>query len=303
MENYANLMRITPDNQGVHPPDNQGVLPPDKKAVLPPQVLYLCVDAEANFYVIKEIDTTQLLENQIQMKNKDIDFMKRFNSPYIISIKEAKYFPEQNKLYIVQEYVHGPTLLQFIRKRHSTKDYINESKIIKILICFAYAIKHIHDNGAIHRNIKPGNIFLHQNGIVKLGGFGVSRLLGPDDEAKTFCGTPLYVPPEIWEYQRYKKPCDLWSLGIVIHELCSLLPPFKGKNVNDLRTKVINNLHRPIPKQYSEDLRTLVNGFLSKKPLERPSCDDILNLNFINREINALSTGGNSDKYDFQNDI
>jgi serine/threonine protein kinase len=160
MENYAYLMRITPDKKGVHPPD--------KKGVLPPEVLYLCVDVEANFYVIKEIDTSRLLQNQIQMKLDNMDNMKRFNSPYIISIKETKYYKEQNKLYIVQEYVHGPTLLQFIRKRHSTKDYITESKIIKILIFLTYAINHIHDNDVTHRNIKPVNIFLHQNGIVKL---------------------------------------------------------------------------------------------------------------------------------------
>jgi NIMA (never in mitosis gene a)-related kinase len=250
----------------------------------PSEVLYLVKDfsdVPDVLYVLKEINTESLHPKEIQTKQRDIDFKRMFDSPYIIHVKESEYDKKNNKLSIVQEYFKGPTLFQLIREKKSKKLIIEETRIIQILIYLTLVIKLIHEKNVVHRNINSKNIFLVPNGTIKLGGFRASTILGPDEKTRTICGNPFFRAPEVWSGIGYTNSCDLWSLGVVIYELCALSPPFKGGTYDKLRKQVINDSPPQIPDFYSRDLRELIVGLLSKNPLKRPTCEEILNLNFV----------------------
>ena len=93
-------------------------------------------------------------------------------------------------------------------------------------------MKHIHDRKILHRDIKGQNVFLMKNGIVKVGDLGIARVLAHTKEfAKTMVGTPYYLSPEIVANKPYGFKSDIWSLGVLLYELCALKPPFDGTSL------------------------------------------------------------------------
>jgi len=92
------------------------------------------------------------------------------------------------------------------------------------------AVKHVHDRKILHRDLKSSNVFLTNNNRVKLGDFGIAKVLNKTtSKAKSFVGTPYYISPEIIEGKRYDFFSDIWSIGVILYELCTLELPFKGE--------------------------------------------------------------------------
>lgn len=97
------------------------------------------------------------------------------------------------------------------------------------------AVKHVHDRKILHRDIKAQNVFMVKNGLLKLGDFGIARVLNQTSEmAATVVGTPYYLSPEIVQSNKYGFPTDIWSLGVLLYEICALRPPFNGANLHML---------------------------------------------------------------------
>lgn len=104
------------------------------------------------------------------------------------------------------------------------------------------ALKVIHQYKIIHRDIKCRNIFLSKNGIVKLGDFGISKILESEEVlARTMVGTPFYLSPEMCMLQEYDQSHDIWALGVVLYEMCYLDYPFKGQGLCQMISKIIKN--------------------------------------------------------------
>ena len=111
------------------------------------------------------------------------------------------------------------------------------------------AIKHLHDRKILHRDLKSQNIFLTKNGIVKLGDFGIAKVLSHTKEnVQTIVGTPYYLSPEIVENNPYNYKSDIWSLGILLYEMCALQPPFNGTSLHMLALRIVKGSYDPIPK-------------------------------------------------------
>lgn len=132
-------------------------------------------------------------------------------------------------------------------------------------------LKFLHANNIIHRDIKPANIFF-VNGIGKLGDMNVSKVM-EGKYASTQTGTPYYTSPEIWQGKKYTATCDIWSLGCVIYELCTLRPPFTAKDFPGLMRKVISGYYDPISSKYSKKLSSFVRKCLTVDPYRRPSAN------------------------------
>lgn len=99
-------------------------------------------------------------------------------------------------------------------------------------ICFA--VKYLHDKNILHRDLKLSNIFISSNGDIKLGDFGIAKVLNNTDEfAKTIVGTPYYLSPEICQKKPYNHKSDIWSLGCVLYELMNLKHAFEGESKID----------------------------------------------------------------------
>lgn len=129
----------------------------------------------------------------------------------------------------------------------------------------------------IRIDLKPHNVLLDANDCVKLSDFGVSKVLHhPDECAKTLLGTPLYMSPELLCDQSYSTKNDIWALGCMLFELMTLSTPFEAKSVGALVMQIINDKPRPLPTQYSAQLRDLALSLLDKEPKNRPTINAIL---------------------------
>lgn len=181
------------------------------------------------------------------------------------------------------EFCENGDLKKLIDKHIDQKEAIKEKTIWKILAQMCTALKACHEfetDGKnlkiLHRDIKPGNIFLDKNFNVKLGDFGLSKTLNPDFiYASTNVGTPYYMAPEQVSSSKYDDKIDIWSLGIVIYQMCTLSVPFKGTNYLDLAQRIATENIKPLPKIYSDRLKNVVKALLNKDPKKRPTASEL----------------------------
>lgn len=175
------------------------------------------------------------------------------------------------------EYCAGGDLEQFIKFHKDTQSFFPESSIRDWLAQLASALSHIHKLKIIHRDIKPSNIFITYDGRLKLGDFGVSKVLEhTNDAAFTLIGTPLYMSPEVCNNESYTYKSDIWSLGCVLYELCTFTKPFWAESFAGLALKILNHRPETLPEAYSNEMKRLVFWLLEKKPENRPSARELL---------------------------
>ena len=141
----------------------------------------------------------------------------------------------------------------------------------------------------MHRDLKPYNVFLSQGGIVRLGDFGIAKMLEHTcDMAKSAVGIPLYCSPEICMGRMYNEKSDIWSLGCILYEMMALKRLFTGLVLADIMRRII--LRQPSPPQShdSKEMRDIISRLLEKKPEFRPSINEILQLPLIRNKAEAL---------------
>ncbi|KAF2984926.1 hypothetical protein EK904_013162 [Melospiza melodia maxima] len=161
------------------------------------------------------------------------------------------------------------------------RHFLDESFVLRVLTQLTLALKECHRRSdgavAVHRDLKPANVFLDGKQNVKLGDFGLARILRHNTSfATTFVGTPYYMSPEQMNYLSYNEKSDIWSLGCIVYELCALSPPFTAFNQKELAEKIREGRVRRIPYRYSDDLNNLLRDMLNVKDYCRPSVEDIL---------------------------
>lgn len=138
-------------------------------------------------------------------------------------------------------------------------------------------MKHVHDRKILHRDIKGQNIFITKANTLKLGDFGIARVLNKtQDKARTVVGTPYYLSPEIIENKPYSFKSDVWSMGVLLYELCALNPPFTANSLQLLALKIVKGSHSQLAGNYSKDIKGMVEDMLQIDPNRRPSVGDIL---------------------------
>eukprot|EP00439_Symbiodinium_sp_Y106_P018036 s4877_g2.t1 len=251
-------------------------------------------------YVAKEINAAHLgekdrREQERQLALAEADVLRRVCHANIIRYVES--FMEGPKLYIVMEYADNGDLATQIKRRRFTEDQIMHIHLQLIL-----ALSHIHDCKILHRDLtlprkevqsstlkKPLNIFLTRRWIVKLGDFGISKVLESTTAgAQTTIGTPLYLAPEICNGDSYGVKSDLWALGVVTYELAALQVPFQATSMVALIMKVCSAEPAPLPAVYSQDLAEIVSGLLEKEPRKRLALEDVLRLGYARHHMQSL---------------
>ena len=236
-------------------------------------------------YVMKKVRLTALKPKDREEALREAQVLSSLRCPNIVEYKES--FQERGYFYIIMEFADGGDLAQKIKKRG--KQLFSENEIMHDFIQIALAIKYIHDRKILHRDLKAQNVFLTKDGTVKLGDFGIARVLENTFQlCKTQIGTPYYLSPEMCEGKNYNSKTDIWSLGCILYELCTLKHPFDAANVNGLLMVIIRGKYQPISSYYSQNLKSLVQQLLTKDPAKRPSINQILGLPFIKVKLGSF---------------
>ena len=233
-------------------------------------------------FVAKTIRLSNLSEEEKKEAMNEVTVLSALKHPYITQYIES--FTENKNLYIIMEYADGGDLSLKIERQHGK--LFTEDEILNLFTQIALAIKYIHDRKILHRDLKGQNVFLTKKGEVKLGDFGIAKVL---DHTMQFCktqiGTPFYLSPEICEGKNYNSKTDIWSLGCLLYEMCTLKHAFNGRNINNLLMNIVRGNFTPISSNYSPELRALVTSLLAKDPAKRPSANQIINNPLIKNRL------------------
>nr|XP_020754679.1 serine/threonine-protein kinase Nek5 isoform X6 [Odocoileus virginianus texanus] len=233
--------------------------------------------------VIKEINFEKMPLQEKEASKKEVILLAKMKHPNIVTFFSS--FQENNRLFIVMEYCDGGDLMKRIRRQRGV--LFSEDQILSWFVQISLGLKHIHDRKVLHRDIKTQNIFLSKNGMVaKLGDFGIARVLNNTMElARTCVGTPYYLSPEICQNKPYNNKTDIWSLGCVLYELCTLRHPFEANNLQQLVLKICQAHVPPISPRFSRDLQFLISQLFEVSPRDRPSINSILKRPFLENLI------------------
>ncbi len=226
-------------------------------------------------YAMKKVKLYKLGKKEQENALNEIRILASVDHKNVIGYKEAFFDEDSNMLCIVMENADGGDLEAKIQQAKSLKSFVKEEKIWYIFKQTIEGLKALHIQKIVHRDIKCANIFLGSDGSVKLGDMNVSKI-AKYGIMQTQTGTPYYCPPEVWQDKPYSSKCDIWSLGCVIYELTSLKPPFLGKNMNELFSKVTKGHYPDIPSHFSRELSKMISLCLNTNPTLRPSAEELL---------------------------
>ncbi|CAD8090683.1 unnamed protein product [Paramecium sonneborni] len=236
--------------------------------------------SDQQVYVAKKIQLFNLKSKEQDDSKREVMLLQKLKHPHIVQYIES--FNENDTLIIIMEYCEEGDLSFHINRMSQRKEYFPEQIILNWFLQCALALKYIHEQKILHRDIKSQNIFLSSNGFVKIGDFGISRVLEhTQDQANTVVGTPYYMSPEVCENKPYTYKSDVWSLGCVLYELCNLSHAFKSNNLLGLVNRIVKEQASAIPSHYSKELADLINKLLIKNADQRPHTSEIFNFPLI----------------------
>ncbi|XP_047247169.1 serine/threonine-protein kinase Nek8 isoform X2 [Girardinichthys multiradiatus] len=252
------------------------------------KIVHLCQRrSDGAFVILKEIPVEQMSRDERLAAQNECQVLKLLHHPNIIEYYEN--FLEDKALMIAMEYAPGGTLAEYIQKRCNS--LLDEDTILHFFVQILLALYHVHNKLILHRDLKTQNILLdkHQM-IVKIGDFGISKILVSKSKAYTVVGTPCYISPELCEGKPYNQKSDIWALGCVLYELASLKRAFEAANLPALVLKIMSGTFAPISDRYSPELRQLILNMLNLDPSKRPQLNEIMALPICIRPLLNLYT-------------
>ena len=250
---------------------------------------------DKKIYALKTVILEKLNKKEQENSVNEVRILASIKHPNVIGYKEAFWNDKESSLNIVMEYADDGDLQTKIQRMKKEGGMFNESLIWSYSIQMIEGLKALHDKKIMHRDLKSANIFLvKENHQCKLGDMNVSKVV-KDKVLLTQTGTPYYASPEVWNDMPYSYKSDLWSIGCVIYELCSLHPPFNGKDLDELYINVCKGKVERINKIYSDDLWKMILMLLKVDVNKRVDCDSFLNSKLILRKKAEMKEFNNFD--------
>uniref|UniRef100_A0A2C9JNN1 non-specific serine/threonine protein kinase n=1 Tax=Biomphalaria glabrata TaxID=6526 RepID=A0A2C9JNN1_BIOGL len=253
-------------------------------------VLYKKKDDES-LVILKEINMHDLTASERQMALNEVNVLAMLDHPNIISYYDS--FEEDGVLMIEMEYADNGTLAQYLARQERP---LEEQLILAMFQQMVAALQYIHSHNILHRDLKTDNIFLTKEGIIKIGDFGISKMMGSANiGALTVLGTPYYISPEMCEGKQYNYKSDIWALGCILYEMACLQKTFDGTNLPAVVNKIMKGQFAPLKGNYSEEFKELVLAMLKKNPDERPEAQAIM-YNILPKLMNKDNTKSDQDE-------
>jgi len=225
---------------------------------------------------IKIIDKTQLNPGSLQKLFREVRIMKTLDHPNIVKLYQV--IETEKTLYLVMEYASGGEVFDYLVLHGRMKEKEARAKFRQIVS----AVQYCHQKKIIHRDLKAENLLLDSEMNIKIADFGFSNEFVPGNKLDTFCGSPPYAAPELFQGKKYDGPeVDVWSLGVILYTLVSGSLPFDGSTLRELRERVLRGKYR-IPFYMSTDCENLLKKFLVLNPTRRASLEVIMKDKWMN---------------------
>jgi serine/threonine protein kinase len=240
--------------------------------------------------VWKVLHYGSMSDKERELLVSEVNIIKDLSHPFIVRYYDRIIDRTRKNIHIIMEYCPSGDLSQFIKMMKKDGKSIDEETIWRIFTQLCMSLKACHcragsiDNPStkqqpqqqqtqqqntklskvIHRDLKPGNIMLDSEYNIKLGDFGLAKILSDSKQyAHTHVGTPYYMSPEQLTDNGYDEKSDIWSLGCVIYELCNLHPPFEATNHLALAMKIKRGTYKIVDPRYSSSLADLISKMLT----------------------------------------
>ena len=231
-----------------------------------------------NVYLVRYIKTNRFYAMKVLFKSiikqreeeehtiSERLLMAKLNHPLIVKMHFC--FQDPKNLYFIMDLIQGGDLLYHLRLHNRFDDEKTRFYIAELILILEF----LHENNVIYRDIKPENILIDKTGHIKLVDFGLSKIFEKNEKMYTICGTSFYLAPELIIKKGYNCDADWWSLGCLVYELLSGIPPFKMEG-NDINTL---NFDQPLKMDncFSEEAKDLINKLLVKDPKQRLGAGD-----------------------------
>ena len=246
--------------------------------------IYEVINIDDNrHYAIKNIITNDATKEELdKIKNESL-LLSKLDNEHIVKYYES--FNSENSFNIVMEYCESLDLRKFIKNQNGK--LLDKNIVYNFILDICLGLEEIHSKNIIHRDLKPENIFL-KNVQLKIGDFGIAKKINNlNEKTKSQVGTLLYMAPEIIKGEYYDKKVDIWSLGCIIFELCTLDYCFKNNSIIELINDINNQKSRKIDsKIYGIWLQNLIDRILINDKEKRPNINEILKI--VYNHINPL---------------
>jgi len=212
--------------------------------------------------VLNKIDVAE--RNEVTHARAENSILRKLNCPFLVHMHYA--FQTEFQLFFIMDYVNGGELFFHLQKEGK----FSQDRVRFYVAEIVLGLEYLHGKGIIYRDLKPENLLLSADGHIIMTDFGISKegLAATTDRTSTFCGTPEYLAPEVLKQQKYTKAVDWWSLGTLMYEMLTGLPPFYTEDVQNMYYDIINT-DLQMPSGSSQETQGLLKGFLEKDPTTR----------------------------------
>ncbi|XP_043095435.1 MAP/microtubule affinity-regulating kinase 4 isoform X2 [Puntigrus tetrazona] len=225
---------------------------------------------------IKIIDKTQLNPTSLQKLFREVRIMKTLRHPNIVQLFEV--IETEKTLYLVMEYASGGEVFDYLVSHGRMKEIEARAKFRQIVS----AVHYCHQKNIVHRDLKAENLLLDADANIKIADFGFSNEFTLGNKLDTFCGSPPYAAPELFQGKKYDGPeVDIWSLGVILYTLVSGSLPFDGQNLKELRERVLRGKYR-VPFYMSTDCEGILRRFLVLNPSKRCTLEQVMKDKWMN---------------------
>ena len=214
---------------------------------------------------VKIVNKCELDHDNLNKISREIEIMRRLSHKNIIQLYQV--MESDTFMYIITEYAANGEIFDWL----VSNKRMSEKQAAKTFSQILNAVNYCHKNSVVHRDLKAENLLLDHEGNIKLADFGFSNYYKVGAFLDTWCGSPPYAAPELFEGRQYDGPrADIWSLGVMLYVLVSGSLPFDGQTLQDLRSRIVACQYR-IPFYLSRDCESLIRGLLVVEPSKRLS--------------------------------